>query len=412
MFRLFSLVRPASLALCVAAISATCTAADFTPIAGWDQQLFPSYLITTATLRPPEGDTEAEDGATVLGDPRGVLGVQIESPGEGVTVTVTISADSIMEPSTFSGELGEEGVTYDIFPLVKYKYDALVKNNQSMPVTVTFQVEIGDEDEDDSEEQTRTITLRSINDCPFTVYNGDNSTDVSFVFAGYVNEQHPFVDKLLREALNSDIVDSFTGYQSGDPAEVYRQVYALWNALSERDVRYSNITTSAAESRTVSSQHVRLIDQSINNSQANCVDGSVLMASLLRKIDIEPVLVYVPGHCYMGFYLDAEGTQLVGLETTLIGSQAGDDATREIDDCENIVNDKWSQTNSWATFCAAVAMGNEDLAANEEKFNKDDPDFQTVSIAAMRRLGILPIAFDKSAEFQSNENESPTETEE
>ena len=39
---------------------------------------------------------------------------------------------------------------------------------------------------------------------------------------------------------------------------------------------------------------MRLIDESINNGQANCVDGSVLFASLLRKIDIEPVLVSLP----------------------------------------------------------------------------------------------------------------------
>src|SRR4029077_17901195 len=118
------------------------------------------------------------------------------------------------------------------------------------------------------------------------------TADVSYVFAGYVNEQHPFVDKVLREALDRGIVDSFTGYQSQDSNEVYRQVYALWDALGERDVRYSNITTSAAENQVISSQHVRLIDESINNAQANCVDGSVLFASLLRKIDIEPVLVF------------------------------------------------------------------------------------------------------------------------
>lgn len=61
-------------------------------------------------------------------------------------------------------------------------------------------------------------------------------------------------------------------------------------------MRYSNITTEVATNGIVSSQHVRLIDKSLNNGQANCVDGSVLLASRLRKIDIEPVLVNVPGH--------------------------------------------------------------------------------------------------------------------
>jgi len=383
------------------AILARPAGAEFTPIAGWDHQLYPSYLVTTATIRPSEEDANDDDDAQVLGDRQGVLGVRIESPGEGIPVTVTITADAILEPSTFEGTLDQEGTTYDIFPNVKYKYAVLTKNKQSVPVAVTFRVEIGAEGEEETEEQTATITLRSVNDCPFTIYRGEDSTDVSYVFAGYVNEQHPFVDKVLREALDRGIVDSFTGYQSQDPAEVYRQVYALWDALSERDVRYSNITTSAAENQVISSQHVRLIDESINNAQANCVDGSVLFASLMRKVDIEPILVFLPTHCYLGFYLDAEGTQLVGLETTLIGSKADDDATREIDGVQNVVGDKWRNTNSWATFCAAIEMGNEDLQENADKFNKDDPGYQTISIAAARRRGILPIAFDSTEKFEA-----------
>ena len=32
------------------------------------------------------------------------------------------------------------------------------------------------------------------------------------MFAANVNEQHPFVEKVLREALDEGIVDSFSGY--------------------------------------------------------------------------------------------------------------------------------------------------------------------------------------------------------
>jgi hypothetical protein len=393
---------------------ASAAGSEFTPIAGWDRQLFPSYLIATAAIRAnnapsdndeddgddsdnsESGDDESEE-VTVLGDRRGVLGVRIEAPSDEAEVTVTISGSEIMEESSFT--LDEEGVEYIIYPRVKYKYGALAKNKQSVPVSVTFEVEIDDED---AESQTEIITLRSVNDCPFTLALGDGTyTDVSFTFAAYVNEQHPFVDKVLREALNSDIVDSFTGYQSGDEAEVFRQVFAIWNALSDRDVRYSNITTSAAESNLVANQHVRLIDESINNAQANCVDGSVLLASVLRKIDIEPMLVFVPGHCYLAFYLDAEHKRFVGLETTLIGSQA-DGETSQIPGIEKVVDDEWLQANSWGTFCAAVVMGNQSLTANMKKFNdKADTDYQLIPIAAARRQGILPISFSSADKFES-----------
>ena len=393
--------------------------ADFTPIAGWDHQLFPSYLVATATLRLPEvdeaeaeeavesesdeADTAAETGenAEVLGDPQGVLGVTIESPGEDTPVTVTITSDAILEPSTFVGTLEEEEGTYTIYPRIRYKYGLLARNKQSIPVAVTFRVEIGDEE---PEEHTEIVTLRSVNDCPFAIVRGEGvATDLSFMFAAYVNEQHPFVDKVLREALNEGVVDSFTGYQSGDPAEVYRQVYALWKTLSERDVRYSNITTSAAATDAVYSQHVRLIDESINNAQANCVDGSVLLASLLRKVDIEPALVFVPGHCYLAFFLDAEQKHLVGLETTLIGSTASEEGAREIEGVENVVDETTREQNSWGTFCQALVLGNQGLTTNRDKFgDAADPDYQLIPIAAARRLGILPIAFDAADKFESS----------
>jgi hypothetical protein len=377
---------------------------SYSPITGWDHQLFPSYLVASATVRLPQEDQVAKDSeadVTVLGDTQGVLGVELTSPGEGSTVVVTVLANSILEESTFEAELDEEGGVYRIFPRIRYKYDVLTKNKQSIPVEVTYSVEV---DGEELEDQTVTLTLRSINDCPWAATEPDGTfKDISFMFAAYVNEQHPFVDKILREALDQGAVDSFTGYQSGDPAEVYRQVYALWNALSERDVRYSNITTSAADTDAVSSQHVRLIDESINNGQAKCVDGSVLLASLLRKIDIEPCLVYVPGHCYLAFYLDAECTQLVGLETTLIGGGggAGDNPIRTVPHATDVVDSEWRDKDSWATFCAAVEMGDADLAENKEKFNQDDPDYQVVSIAAARKMGILPIAFDSASQFQS-----------
>jgi hypothetical protein len=394
--------------LVTALLSATAAAEEltYTPITGWDHQLFPSYLVASATVRLPQEDQVDEDSeadVTVLGDTQGVLGVELTSPGEESTVVVTVLANSILEESTFEAELDEEGGVYRIYPRIRYKYDVLTKNKQSIPVEVTYSVEV---DGEELEDQTVTLTLRSINDCPWAVTEPDGtSKDISFMFAAYVNEQHPFVDKILREALDQGVVDSFTGYQSGDPAEVYRQVYALWNALSERDVRYSNITTSAADTDEVSSQHVRLIDESINNGQANCVDGSVLLASLLRKIDIEPCLVYVPGHCYLAFYLDADCTQLVGLETTLIGGGAGDNSIREVPHATDVVDAEWRDKDSWATFCAAVEMGDADMAENKEKFNQDDPDYQVVSIAAARKMGILPIAFDSASQFQSVSSE-------
>jgi hypothetical protein len=288
-----------------------------------------------------------------------------------------------------------------IFPPLKFNFKALIGNTQSVPLAVTYRVWLGDAP---VEENTVNTTLRSINDCPTVViHSEDEIENISYMFAAYVNEQHPFIDKVLRTSLNSGVVNTFDGYQSGEVENVLRQVYAIWDALSRRDVRYSNITATAAANRMVRSQHVRFIDQSINNAQANCVDGSALLASMLKKIEIETALVLMPGHCYLAFALDPEGKRWMGLETTLIGAKNVDvppDA-----ESDKIVGTKFEKKTSWLTFRLALAIGNKNLADQMPKFEEtgtlESLAYQFISVSKARRKGILPIAFDTKERLNS-----------
>lgn len=358
--------------------------ADFTPIAGWDKQLFPSFIIGTATMKSDDSPAAANE----LGDSRGLLGVELVSPSNDAQVEVTVECNEFAEPSKFSGRLPKKGETYNIFPKIKYRFDKLSQCSQATPATVTFRVKL---ENGETEEKTANVTFRSINDCPLMLDLGEQVIDTSFAFATYVNEQHPFMDKLLREALDIGVVDSFTGYQSGSDEEVLRQVYAIWDLLVARDVRYSSITTTAADSDVVLSQNVRLLEDTVNNQQANCVDGSVLFVSLLRKIDIESNLILVPGHCYMGFYLDKQHTKFLALETTLVGSEV--DEPEQVDTLlDNAVEEDLRGEYSWPSFVQAIETGTSNLLENKAKFeNKSDSDYHIIDIAAARKLGVLPI---------------------
>lgn len=139
------------------------------------------------------------------------------------------------------------------------------------------------------------------------------------MYAAYVNENHPMIDALLQAALKHGVVDSFDGYQRGEQ-EVMKQVFAVWNVFQNRGIKYSSITTPSAESERVLSQHVRMIGDSFRYQQANCVDGSVLFASVFRKIGLHPLLVTIPGHCFVGFFLDDKKTKPLFIETTLLGN--------------------------------------------------------------------------------------------
>ncbi|MBL8816886.1 MAG: transglutaminase domain-containing protein [Planctomyces sp.] len=412
-------------ALIVSFSSCTAAATDFVPIIGWNEQLFPSYIISTATMKhdefsaeedaeedeasEEEETTEAQEViededfvelAEVLGDERGLLGVEIVSPGRNVTVRVTITCDEIMEPTTFVETLSEEGKTYHILPKIKYKYGKLAEINQVTPVTMTFKVQIGKKE---AREISESVTVRPINDCPFVVnYDDGYVDDISYTFAAYVNEQHPFLDKVLREALDYEIVDSFYGYQ-GEDADVIRQVYAIWDVLVARDVRYSSITSTSATADMVYSQHVRLIEQSLNNSQANCVDGSVLFASLLRKIGVEPFLVIVPGHCYVGFYVDKSHEKLLAIETTMLGTSYEEgEEFQSYEVLNQAVPEELRDPASWPGFTSAIVSATSNIVENSEKFqSEENADYLLIEISEARRRGILPIAFRGKEKFEN-----------
>jgi hypothetical protein len=362
-----------------------------------DKDIYPSALISTATVdwNTDEEDEEAEIGT--YGDENGWLGIMLYDAPKGAEVTVEISADGgWMKPSKLTIVTEDNDDAVMVIPKGVFDYDALHLNRQQKPVNVTTKVTVNGVALD---EVTETMILRSVNECPFAVFFGeeDPPDDISWLFASYVNENHPWIDGLLKEALSTGLVDSFSGYQSGDPDKVIAQVFAIWNTLQRRGLKYSDITASPP-SKTVASQVVRFLDDSVENKQANCVDGTVLMASILTKISINAHLVLVPGHCYLAFDLaadDEDGETTVGLETTMLGN----DSLKPLDDLSKLPEKTRSkiqgkeQQASLNTFANAIEVGSADLEENAENFGEDgDPRYVFVSIKAARELGIMPIA--------------------
>jgi hypothetical protein len=347
-----------------------------------DGQLFPSLIIATATVRPDEDEEQDPD---VLGDAYAAVGISVTAPADGAKVKVTLRENSVMNTTTWTGELAKAGTEYFIGPKINYKFDQLRKNRQQVPLNVSFTLQV---DGKRAGERTKTIALRTINDCPFRVANSeetieqtssgdddeseetsgstdseeeddDEYTDLGWMFAAYVNENSPIVDTILKEAIATGIVNGFGGYQ-GDRDAVLREVLAIWQALQDRGIKYSNITTTAGGSRLVYSQHVRFVDESLANEQANCVDGSVLFCSILRKLGLRSFLVSVPGHMYMGVYLTRGGDERIALETTVIGTDADLDKVRvdkRLAGLRDSLDKEVLDSASWKTFAAAAIIG-------------------------------------------------------
>jgi hypothetical protein len=389
------------------ASSISAAGVEWTPEANMDHQLFPSLLIATATVRPiEEDDAEAKTpDPYLLGDRFGLVGVSIKPATANAKVKVTLKENDLMATTTWEGVLPEADHDYYIAPKMNYKFDRLRKMTQQMPLNVSFAVEL---DGKPAEEKVETLQVRSINDCPFGVSNEEETLDdenfiagsaeIGWMFAAYVNENHPFIDKILQEALATKTVNAFLGYQRDDPAEVARQVFAIWSALQKRGIQYSSTTTTPGGSEVVYSQYVRFLDQSITNTQANCVDGSVLFASILRKISINPFLVTIPGHMYVGFYLAPDKSQFLGLETTAIGVADATDTERDDDPAAlKTLRKKLEETvregRDWKTFARAIQIATDDLGKNKDRFKANDPNYQLIDLDEARTEGIMPISY-------------------
>ena len=375
----------------------------FEPYSFTDRDLFPSALISTATVdwngdeqaaedRKTDDDSELGEGEIpIYGDENGWIGVALFEVAADSEVRVEMSIDGFLNSSVWEGTIHEDSEEATIYPKAAWNFEALHKIREQRPVTATFKVTV---DGEDLPVKTETFTVRSINDCPFYVVLDEDHTEFesySELFAAYVNENHPWVDGILKEALATKVVSGFTGYQSGDPDEVLAQVFAVWNVLQKRGIKYSDISTTPP-SKWVYSQTVRFLDDSIDATQANCVDGTVLMASILRKIGLNVHLVMVPGHCFLAFDLGTEDEgPILGLETTLLGEADLGEAGDGIEVPENLVGTPHEA--SFKVLAAAIGVGSQALEEDADKFeDENEPEFELISVAEAREMGIMPIA--------------------
>ena len=330
------------------------------PLFEMGESIYPSVAISTATLKMGIWDDQQH-----IGDPWGLIGIAVRGTEKNCPVRVEISGGNFVKPSVFTGELPDKDTVYCVYPDLKYDYEKLLNVKQTVPETLSFKVKIGKKSEP---EKNVRIQVRPVNECvSYFVDSSGRINDVSMLFAAYVNENHPVISQIMKDALTSKNVDSFGGYQ-GDEDDVAGEIEAVWGALKKRGMRYSTITASADDDNPyIGSQYVRLLGESINYSQANCVDGSVLMASIFRKMGLNTSLIEMPDHMFVAVDLDQEGKKTVFIETTMLGGSSFEEARVE---------------------------GYEQYAENKNKFDsekEDEQNYNIIDIQAARVAGIMPI---------------------
>lgn len=151
--------------------------------------------------------------------------------------------------------------------------------------------------------------------------------DMTPYLGAFVTPNDPPIIAFLRQAAELHPARRLVGYQ-GDTSKVEPQVKAIFDALKQRaEIVYVNSLVDFSPDTNASNQRVRLPRESLADRQANCIDGTVLYASLLEAASLSPALVLVPGHAFLAWETwNKDPRQWRFLETTMTGSNSFEEA--------------------------------------------------------------------------------------
>lgn len=358
---------------------------DFEIVDDLGGNIFPSAILSTATT---DAQIILPVDSVYLGNPKSNIAIRIKAPTQNCRIRITVDETPFYRTSVSEFILPEKNKIYTIYPDLLWNYQTLLDNEQAIPINFIARVEANGQEVG---QQTRTFSVRGINECLLGYIDRNNKYQTTYIFfAAYVNEDHPLIDEVLREALNTRIVNRFLGYQSSKKDYVDKQVYALWNVLQKRHFRYSSVSNSSLSSNVIFSQRVRTFGDALHSSQINCVDGSVLFASLLRAINIDPVLVRIPGHMFVGYYTDNSHKDIHFLETTMIGDVNLDDYFPE-EKLDSTMIGKSQNEMSLLTFEKSREYAEQKYQSHEQDFKTDVKKYMFLEISRSVRKIIQPI---------------------
>lgn len=345
----------------------------WTPNLIFGEDFYPSYAIATSTFKVNSYTANTLNASDIKGDLQGQVGIEVHGLSiKDYTVKVQVECEDLAKNSAEEIRVSSKEKRFFFYPHLEYKWEALRKNQQNRPVTAKITVWI---DGKLSGTKLKTFSLQSINICPYTCITKSNKmVDLNYMYAAYVNEDNPVIDNvLLKEIFSQGAIKQIAGYQSGDPKDVFQQVFAVWNMLHKRGITYSSLEASAIGETSlpvVRRQYVRTIEDALQSKQANCVDGTVLMASILYRMGIKPVIVVTPSHCFLGYALNSDESLISYLETTMLRYEASsnDVATvKKLPVYDTALAEKFG--NAYTSFLTATLVGISNYQKDAEHFN-------------------------------------------
>ena len=163
-----------------------------------------------------------------------------------------------------------------------------------------------------------------------TTSGGENGEDVEY----NIVQEWQQVNGLTKAEFTSDALETYylVVFNSSETEErqatirrsmtraddVFDYLTTIFDYLRAQDINY----VSLHESQLLGAQNIIPADAMLENGGGNCIDGSLLFASILEAFGLKPHIVLVPGHAFVAVHSGGTPGIIWPIETTLVGTEA------------------------------------------------------------------------------------------
>ena len=234
--------------------------------------------------------------------------IALINPGE----TIKISPYKITPDAAKLATLTERVIT-------EFTLKATVKNENYNDLIKEMSTNDGPTDTDDSEN----IGLRDgdgeedIKDAPGKTTIGELVCELELMpfdywtgitilpqtIASFITPNHPAINNIVvrSAAILKQLTGSsaFNEYQTGDNNDVRQQVAAIFAALHEIGIIYRSLPATFEEI----GQRITMPDQVLATKIGNCIELTLLMASVLEAVGLNSLIIINQGHTFLGVWL-------------------------------------------------------------------------------------------------------------
>ena len=213
-------------------------------------------------------------------------------------------------------------------------------------------------------DQTRQTLVTSRRDFPWSIKGFTQFENYQLVVA-MITPSDPSVEQLIRVAADYDPSGQMaSGYESTNDYDgsVSQRLSDVWQAEAT-DYKLTYISTPITFA-SGSSQRIRLPGEVLDGASGNCIELTLLYASVVEALGMQAALVLVPGHAYIAVRVDDQNDNYYFIETTLIGQ---------------------------TTFDNALTYGLSEWTKDSTGVHNGDSDYGWIDVETARAKGIVPI---------------------